>query len=374
MHILKKTVPAQMRSAPFNTDPVGTGPFEWKFVDVSGTTNADREQRISLLAYDHYIGGQSKLDGFNLTTFADNRQLITAFKKKQINAMAGLDNVPEELADDSSVHVYNTPLTSIVMSFFNNSNPILADADVRRALVAGTDSSQIPGLLDYPVSLADSPLLRGQVGYDPAVTQLKFNESEANQMLDKAGWARGDSGQRSKDGRPLELSLVSEDTQEYTQIAQFVQKQWNRLGVKVDVHYYNNDDLQALKIANHDYDVLLYGISIGVDPDVFAYWDSSQASLTSQGHLNLSEYKSKAADQALEQARTRTDPKERVAKYKSFLTSWVQDAPAMALYQPNLIYITRGQVFNYQRKAVNSSVDRYYNVNEWMVRQKKQSL
>jgi ABC-type transport system substrate-binding protein len=128
------------------------------------------------------------------------------------------------------------------------------------------------------------------------------------------------------------------------------------------VHYYSNDDIQKAVVPSHDYDILLYGISIGVDPDVFAYWDSSQASLSSQGHLNLSEYKSKAADQALESGRTRTDPELRATKYRGFLTAWANDVPALALYQPNSIYVSRGPVFNFERKAANTSADRFYNV------------
>jgi hypothetical protein len=46
----------------------------------------------------------------------------------------------------------------------------------------------------------------------------------------------------------------------------------------------------------------------------------------------------------------------------------------LALYQPNMIYVSRGQVFNYERKEANTSADRFYNVNEWMIRQRHQSL
>jgi ABC-type transport system substrate-binding protein len=153
-----------------------------------------------------------------------------------------------------------------------------------------------------------------------------------------------------------------------------LQSQWSKIGVRVDVRYYGGDDLQKAVIPSHDYDILLYGISLGVDPDVFAYWDSSQASLSSQGHLNLSEYKSKAADQAIESARTRADSDLRITKYKVFLNAWVSDAPALALYQPNMIYVSRGPVFNYERKEANRSTDRFYNVNEWMIRQRHQTL
>jgi len=157
-------------------------------------------------------------------------------------------------------------------------------------------------------------------------------------------------------------------------VAQFLQQQWAKIGVKVVVHYYDAEDLQSIVIANHSYDILLYGINIGVDPDVFAYWDSSQASVSSQGHLNLSEYKSAVTDQALEAGRTRSDPSIRVLKYKAFLTAWTGDMPALALYQPNLLYITRGPVFNYQRKADNSELDQFYNVNQWEVRQQEQNI
>jgi ABC-type transport system substrate-binding protein len=107
---------------------------------------------------------------------------------------------------------------------------------------------------------------------------------------------------------------------------------------------------------------------------MFAYWDSSQASITSQGHLNLSEYKNSTADQALQAGRTRADPQTRIIKYDEFLKVWRTDAPALGLYQPNLLYITRGPVYGYERKALNSVADRFYNVDNWMIRQKRQSV
>jgi peptide/nickel transport system substrate-binding protein len=373
-HLLKKIPAQQLRSAPFNTNPVGTGPFAWKFVEVTGSDSAQRQQRISLEPFAHYWAGKPKLDGFSILTFNDDQHLISAFKNKQINAMSGLETVPEELNDDKSIQIYTTPLTSEVMSFFNNSHPLLSDAKVRRALVSGVDRRQIIPLLPYTVNPLTGPLLSGQMGYDLSVAQAVYNPAQANQLLDQAGWVRGAGGQRFKDGKQLSLSLSSQDTEIYSRVAKFLQSQWAALGVKVTVHYYSSDDLQSVIITNHDYDMLLYGINVGVDPDVFAYWDSSQASVGSQGHLNLSEYKSAAADQALEAGRTRLDPAVRIVKYKAFLTAWSQDAPALALYQPRFLYITRSPVFGYDRKAANSVVDRFYNVSDWMIRQQHQNL
>jgi len=373
-HLLSKIPAEQLRSAAFNISPVGTGPFAWKFIEVSGTDPENRQQRISLSPFNHYWAGRPRLDGFSIITYSDDQHVIDAFEKKQLNAVSGLETEPEELLNDKTVQVYNTPLTTAVMAFFNNSRPILADANVRKALVGGVDRKQLVSLLGVPTRLVDGPLLKGQLGYDPSIAELPYSPDSANQMLDQAGWVRGANGQRYKDGQLLTLGLSSQDTASYTTVAQFLQQQWAKLGVRVVPDYRPSDEVQASVIGSHSYDILLYGINIGVDPDVFAYWDSSQASLTSQGHLNLSEYKSSAADQAIEAGRTRSDPAIRAVKYKAFSTTWVHDAPALALYQPNYLYITRGPVFNYERTADNSSIDRFYNVDNWEIRQQRQTL
>ncbi|MGA3150376.1 MAG: peptide ABC transporter substrate-binding protein [Candidatus Saccharimonadales bacterium] len=373
-HLLKSIPPEQLRSAAFDTAPIGTGPFELKYIDVSGNTANDRQQRIALQAYDQYWVGRPKLDGFSLTTFSDDQHLISAFEHKQLNAMSGLETLPPELANDSSVQTYSTPLTSAVMAFFNNSMANLNDVNIRRALTISVDRSQLENLFGSPIKLVTGPLLTGQLGYDSSITEPNYNLTAANQSLDQDGWLRGAGGIRYKDGQPLSFTMSSQDTPQYSRVAQFLQQQWAKIGVKVVVHYYDAEDLQSIVIANHSYDILLYGINIGVDPDVFAYWDSSQASVSSQGHLNLSEYKSAVTDQALEAGRTRSDPSIRVLKYKAFLTAWTGDMPALALYQPDLLYITRGPVFNYQRKADNSELDQFYNVNQWEVRQQEQNI
>jgi peptide/nickel transport system substrate-binding protein len=374
-HLLKNIPVEQLRSAPFNTNPIGTGPFVWRVIEVTGTSSSDtRQQRISLSANKDYQGGEPKLDGFNIITFSDVKHLVAAFEAKQISAMSGLETVTPEINKDKSAIVHTTPLTTAVMAFFNNSHTPLNDAAVRRALAESVNRDKVNGLLDQPVQMVDSPLLKGQLGYDPALVEPAYNPADAAQLLDKDGWVIGSNGFRDKGGQALALTLSAPDTPTYTKTAQFLQNQWNKLGIKLQVNYYDNNDLQSSIVGNHDYDILLDGISIGVDPDIYAYWDSTQASINSQGHLNLSEYKSAAADRAIEGARTRADPAIRAVKYKAFLTEWTKDLPALALYQPNYIYITRGQVFNYERRSANAAADRYYNVNNWEIRQKRETI
>src|SRR5579862_2744361 len=74
-HLLKDIPAPQLRSAPFNTTPIGTGPFEWKFIEVtgSGTDLSTRQQRISLSSFNRYQAGTPKLDGINIITFSDDQ-------------------------------------------------------------------------------------------------------------------------------------------------------------------------------------------------------------------------------------------------------------------------------------------------------------
>jgi peptide/nickel transport system substrate-binding protein len=295
--------------------------------------------------------------------------MLQSFHNQEITAMAGLDTVPTNLQSDPSVHVYSLPLTAAMMTFFRTGDGVLSDVNVRRALVSATDTSSILKQIGYPTLPVREPLLQGQLGYNPAYAQAAFDLNAAKLMLDNAGWVRGADGIRQKNGQPLSFSLFTQDNTESSLVAGLLKTQWRAAGVDVQVTARDPAEFQAA-LSNHDYDALLYGISIGVDPDVYAYWDSKQADIRSDSWLNFSEYKSAIADTSLQAGRTRTDPALRVVKYQPFLRAWQTDAPAVGLYQPRLLYITHGTVYGLDERQINSDVDRYRNVQNWMIRER----
>lgn len=131
-------------------------------------------------------------------------------------------------------------------------------------------------------------------------------------------------------------------------------------------------DLDAT-INGHAYDALLYGIVIGNDPDVYAYWDSSQADVRSMNRFNFSEYKSDVADEAIAAGRTRLDPELRAVKYKPFLQTWIADAPAVGLYQPRFLYVTRGAVDGLKEHTISTQTAYYAGVETWMIQRARVS-
>jgi peptide/nickel transport system substrate-binding protein len=370
VHILKDKQVASLRSDDFNTIlAVGTGPFKMNKVDVIGARSEDRQEQITLEKYDEYHLGAAKLDNIVLKSYKDQDQLLDAFRKRELNAVANPISDISDI-DDGSVKTFDVPLTSIVMLFMNNSSELLADVKVRTALVQGTDAVAIRQSLGYELKPADSPLLVGQLGYQAEIVQKPLDIDTANKLLDEAGWLRDASGQRVKDGKKLFIRLVTQSFFEYSKVSQSVQSQWAELGVQVDVALRSDEDIQGALVDHTQYDVLLHGIEIGKDPDVFAYWHSTQADVRSQ-KLNFSEYKSAAADEALEGGRTRIDPTIRKVKYQPFLEAWRNDAPAIALYQPRYRFMVRGTFDGASFQEFNSAIDRYATITNWMVRQDK---
>lgn len=370
-HLLGGIPYSQLRAVNFNTaSPVGSGPFRWEAVEVIGNKPETREQHIGLLSNNNYYNSAPKIDKFILRSFQNENVMIESFNKQELNGMVGLSSVPEELRDKSTVQDYSITMTSEVAVFLKTSHNILSDLMVRRALVLATDTNDVMRGLGYPVLAARGPLLKGMVGYDDKLTEFSFSLKDAVTTLEQAGWKVGEDGIRVKEGKQLSFKLYSQSNSEYAYVSQALQKQWRKVGVDAQVILQPASDLQAT-IGFHNYDALLYGIAIGTDPDVFAYWHSSQADLRSQNRLNFSEYRSAPADRSLEAGRTRSDATLRSIKYRPFLEAWRNDAPAITLYQPRFLYITRGQIFNFEPKTINSGADRLNNVNNWMIRQEK---
>jgi len=371
-HILQNVPADEFRSATFNTtDPIGAGPFKMSAIEVINNNPATFESEIALDTNPHYYGGKPKLNSFVINTFNTQAQMISSFEAGNINAMVGLNSLPAKLQNDTSIDSYNIPLTAEVDVFFRINQPLLSDVKVRQALVQAINENEVISQLGYPVIPAKGPLLSFQIGYNSSILELPTNLAAADNLLTADGWILNTTnGIRYKNNQPLSFELTTQDNSEFNAVANNLAQQWKACGADVKVEPLQSIDFDNA-LSTHDYDSILYGISIGTDPDVFVYWDSEQAQPNSVPGLNLSQYKSSTADDSLEQGRTRTNPQLRAIKYQPFLQAWQTDAPANALYQPRFLYVTRGQVYGFSPSMINIGIDRYSNVANWEIREVK---
>ena len=370
-HILAKKAATELRTADFNTiNPIGAGPFTWRAIQVSGNDPSNAEEQLDLLPFMDYHAGRPQLDHFIIHAYANQQRLVKDFKGGALSSLSGLTSLPPALNKTAGLTTHSLALTAGTYVFFKNSQPALANVKVRQALVQAADTAAIISKLGYATRPVTEPLLQGQLAYDPTLMQTKYNVAAAKAALDADGWLAGRDGTRVKDKLPLVFNLVATDIPENQQVTNQLKQQWRQLGVQINIRLQNVQNFQNT-LAYHDYDMVLYGVSIGTDPDVFVYWDSSQADVRASNRLNLSEYKNATADAALESGRTRLDPALRTLKYRPFLQAWQQDAPALGLYQPRVLYLTHGVVNGLGDQTINSSTDRFNNVQNWMIREAK---
>lgn len=370
-HLLKDIPMSGLRSAAFNTQaPIGSGPFQWQSINISGHTPADAQESIGLVPFDNYWAGKPKLRTFNVHAFAREQDMVKAYQGGQLNAMAGLQQLPPKSDDETKLHSYSFTLTAANMVFFRTTGDLLKDATVRKSLVLAANPNDIIGQLGYLAPRVDEPILASQFAYNAKYAQTTDKLEVGIQQLNKAGWQVGKDGIRTKANQRLAFSLLAADTAEQRMVTAQLKRQWLRLGVDVQVNLADDESFHTA-LVDHDYDAVVYGITIGADPDVYVYWDSSQNDARAANRLNLSEYHSDEADLAIEAGRTRTGDDLRRVKYSAFLKQWQADAPALGLYQPRFLYITRDPIYGLESQIINTAAERYDNVNNWMIRTAK---
>lgn len=230
----------------------------------------------------------------------------------------------------------------------------------------GTDTRAIRGAISENLPSLNYPIIDNLLSGDLPVAS-SYNPDLAGELLDQAGW-RLDAGVRKKDGQPLGLTVVTTKNPDFEKALDQLSSQWRKIGVTVTTNIVDPTDpsqnvTQDILLPRR-YDVLLYQLTIGGDPDVYAYWHSSQAG----SGLNFSNYKNAIADEALSSARSRTDAALRNAKYLTFVRQWLSDAPAIGLYQATSQYVhTPGVHTLPSNQMLISAADRYNSVLYWTV-------
>ncbi len=363
-HILGSTAPERLRESDFNRQPIGSGAFKFNRFQV---IDPDEGRLIVYLERNGgYLRGSPKLERYQLHIFKDSEALKLAFARQEVNS--ALDLTGAQLQDLTSERpdavVYRTLISDGMFTFMRNDAPIFSDVAVRKAFVRGTDRAAIIKRLHGYATRLDSPLSLQQLPSSLQKRQASFNSGDAANMLTQAGWAlQGDT--RYKDGQPMTIELVGVDSGDYPVIIDELKQQWQRLGAKVNTRLVSPNDVQQTVLLPRSYDAFVYELELGVDPDVFAYWHLSQADPRG---LNLSNYKSTVASEALSSAQVRLENAIRLPKYELFTDTWINDAPAIALYQPQLRYITTTDT-NVLRSAstLANRSDRYRSVELWTV-------
>ncbi|MCL5794975.1 MAG: ABC transporter substrate-binding protein [Patescibacteria group bacterium] len=196
--------------------------------------------------------------------------------------------------------------------------------------------------------------------------QVLFFNLNKEQLQDKIIRQRLAKGEKLD--KNLDLTLVTLDKDANIAKAQELKNAWKDLGVNLNIVTRDALTLQKEIIPKRDYDILLYGIDYGYDPDPYPFWHSSQISETG---LNLSDFANIDADKILEEGRQTIDFNKRKELYANFQKILDEEVPAIFLSQDNWQFLVSNKVKGVSSHLGINPSDRYNEVWNWYVKEKR---
>ncbi len=180
-------------------------------------------------------------------------------------------------------------------------------------------------------------------------------------------------------GKVLSLTLLtSPSPASYATVAENVQKQWSKLGVKVTIVVPETRSEFEDRLLRRDYDVLLFGQSLLDNLDSYPYWHSSGAQRVTGDKndlrldaYNLSQYRSFEADSLLENIRGTGDDKERAEALKKLKERLKKDVPAIFLYSPLYTFAHLEEILGIELGHLSLHSDRFLTLYRWYVKQER---
>ena len=349
-HILGDVAPNKVLEHSFSTSPITSGAFSF---NATQSLAGVGQKIIYLTANPNYYKGYPMLDSFAIHTYPEATDIVNALATGEVTATAELSSLDEALLPTNQVYEKQTVIGDGIFAFLNTTSPVLTNVTVRQAVRQGIDMAKVRSVLDGEEPL-DYPILRSEIELNHYPDIPEYDLDAARATLTAAGVS----------GQTIHLATISSGY--FPELANELESQLEQLGFAVELSIYNpGQEFIANIIGPRNYDILLYEVVLGADPDLYPYYHSSQATLSGR---NLSNYSNALVDDSILAARSTMNLSLRVAKYETFLRQWVEDVPAIGIYQASLTYYFNRNVrtFSEDDRLVYAT-DRFVDVEYWAV-------
>ncbi|MCX8596652.1 MULTISPECIES: ABC transporter substrate-binding protein [unclassified Gilliamella] len=332
---------------PYNTAPVGTGPF--KFVEYQRGQHIIVERNP-----DYWRKGYPYLDKIIWRIINDNSSASAALESGQIDlsaysklSLADINRFKqnskfEVLTKGSQANIFNNTLE------FNFRNPIIANLNVRKAIVQSLD---IPFFIDdflYGFGKPATGIIPSSNVFYPKDSKIvyPFDREKAEQLLDEAGYPR------KADGTRFTLKLVHINNGEDVPLfATFIQQSLAEVGINVVI--VNLDTAGALNAVYklHDFDIATGWHQYRGDPAVSTTVWLRSGSPEGAPWTNQYGWKSDAVDQLIDSAATEIDPVKRKALYGQLVDVVNTELPLWFATEREFISVINNKVHNHHNTA-----------------------
>lgn len=345
----------------FRSNPIGTGPFRFK--------EWEEGVHLSLVKNEAYWRFDSSgqrlpyLDAVQVSFITDRNQAFLTLLQGKIDFVSDLNENARELLfypdgrlrEDYSKEVkvvkgpyLNTEYLGIQTdpSFYDNRNHPLLDKRVRQALNYGIDRSNMMSYVLYNKGIAGTKGFVPPVLMDTLDTRYgyTYDLNRASGLLTEAGYPGGK-------GMPA-LALYTTALYPYKEIAEYIQKQWSLLGVKVTIETGTTATIREKVDLGK---VQLFRASwLGDYPDAENYFAVCYGKHFSPAGPNKMRFKSDAFDQWYEQSLLLPDKSKRASLYQKMDSLLMAEAPVIPLFYDEVVRIIRAEVIGLEPNPMNT--------------------
>ena len=172
------------------------------------------------------------------------------------------------------------------------------------------------------------------------------------------------SGQLFSEGSPVELTLAVQDDAQHLAIAQILQKNWQNLGIKVELQPKPYEQLVS-DLEARSYEMVLIDIDLSEtpDPDPYQFWAESQI----EGGQNYAQWQNTTASTYLEQARQTSSIELRKKLYRNFQVLFDEELPSLPLFYSVYNYAVKDSIKELRFGPIYNPADRFNNVHLWYI-------
>lgn len=321
-----------IRNNPYNTRPVGTGPFVFK--------EWQKGSHIILERYrDYHEQGKPYLDRLVFQVIPDGAGRVLALESGDIDYLS-YQSVPssavERLKKNSSLTTTTDgfeSLASIGLLTINQEHPILKDTRVRKALAYAMDKRFLAERADYGIGRpATGPIASTSWAYEPDVEKYVTDPAKAEQLLDEAGYPR------KEDGTRFSIRLVADSGVEFNRkAAEILREQFANVGVKLDLQLLERNVMLDRVYIKRDFDTQIHVFSTGADPaiDVARLYISSN--IRPVNFTNGAGYRNEIVDRLFSEGQSAFRTEDRARAYHEVQKILADELPCIWMVETGIV-------------------------------------
>jgi peptide/nickel transport system substrate-binding protein len=341
-HLLQDIAPAELRNAPYNRQPVGSGPFrfgEWRSNEqLLLTSNPD---------FPAALGGPADAERVVFRVIPEASTMVTELVTGSLHVDIPL--LPDQVRtvrDNAEVAVHSFPGRTVYYLGWNNARPPFDDARVRRALAYAINRQEVVDALLYGEGEIATSTIPPWHRLYPDIEPLAYDLAQAQQILEQAGWVdRNDDGIRENaQGQQLGFTILSSDDPLRRAVIEVLQNQLRRAGANVEIRVM---EFQTMLQSHRERDFdavftnwVLDNFQVASAPTSLFHSREAATPLSA----NRSSVRIPAIDAALERGATATDDEAQRAAWLDLTQTLQREQPVTFMFWLNELAASRASM------------------------------